>query len=106
MSDSKVSDALLPAWLWPVFCPRSLIPSRCKQPNVDQITGAKHPLEPFKAMRTHRNVDEGAPLKGCMGMEMTPLFSGTDTPAIMETILIVGMSLEVIERGLHWYIDS
>ncbi|KAH6724433.1 hypothetical protein BKA61DRAFT_687646 [Leptodontidium sp. MPI-SDFR-AT-0119] len=79
---------------------------RCKQPNVDQITGAKHPLEPFKAMRTHRNVDEGAPLKGCMGMEMTPLFSGTDTPAIMETILIVGMSLEVIERGLHWYIDS
>ncbi|KAH7111985.1 hypothetical protein EDB81DRAFT_828315 [Dactylonectria macrodidyma] len=79
---------------------------RCKQPNVNQITGAKHLVEPFKAMRTHRRVDEGAPLKGCMGMEMTPLFSQTDIPANMERILVVGMTLEVIERGSHWYIDS
>lgn len=72
------------------------------------MTGAKHPVEPFKAMRTYSEVDEGAPLKGCMGMAMTPLFSRTDTPAIiiMETILTMGMSLEVIESGSHRYIDS
>ncbi|KAH7020563.1 MOSC domain-containing protein [Ilyonectria destructans] len=79
---------------------------RCKQPNVNQITGAKHPVEPFKAMRTHRRVDDGAPLKGCIGMEMTPLFSQTDIPANMERTLVVGMTLEVNERGSHWYIDS
>ncbi|KAM6525763.1 hypothetical protein FALCPG4_011298 [Fusarium falciforme] len=79
---------------------------RCKQPNVNQITGAKHPVEPFKAMRAHRRVDEGAPLKGCMGMEMTPLFSQTEIPTNMERILAVGMILEVNRRGSHRYIDS
>ncbi|KAH8748106.1 hypothetical protein F5883DRAFT_240722 [Diaporthe sp. PMI_573] len=79
---------------------------RCKQPNVNQMTGVKHMVEPFKAMRTHRQVDEGAPLKGCMGMEMTPLFSQTDIPTNMECILVVGTTVEVIERGSHRYIDS
>ncbi|KAJ3549208.1 hypothetical protein NM208_g599 [Fusarium decemcellulare] len=79
---------------------------RCKQPNVNQITGVKHEIEPFKAMRTHRRIDEGAPLKGCMGMEMTPLFSQVDVPENMEHTLVVGMTLKVIERGSHRYIDS
>ncbi|KAK8060324.1 hypothetical protein PG996_010254 [Apiospora saccharicola] len=48
--------------------------TRCKLPNVDPADGTRHPSEPDRTLRKVRNVDEGAPLKGCLGMQSIPLF--------------------------------
>ncbi|KAJ4300350.1 hypothetical protein N0V88_003023 [Collariella sp. IMI 366227] len=79
---------------------------RCKLPNVDQDTGHRHPVEPDRSLRKHREVDEGAKNKGCLGMQMTPLFDKTDSPEDLESWAEVGMSVEVIERGDHVYIKQ
>ncbi|KAK1759452.1 molybdenum cofactor sulfurase [Echria macrotheca] len=47
---------------------------RCKMPNVDQETGHRHPVEPDRSLRKFRDVDPGAKKKGCLGMQLTPLF--------------------------------
>ncbi|KAI1386349.1 uncharacterized protein F4822DRAFT_313238 [Hypoxylon trugodes] len=78
---------------------------RCKMPNVDPATGFRHPSEPDKSLRGKRAVDEGAPLNGCLGMQLTPLFDaslGEDR----EAWIAVGMTLEVEERGEHVYIKQ
>ncbi|KAK5634564.1 hypothetical protein RRF57_010277 [Xylaria bambusicola] len=54
---------------------------RCKMPNVDAITGHRHPREPDRSLRALRNVDEGAPLNGCLGMQLTPLFEVDQAPS-------------------------
>ncbi|KAK4151259.1 hypothetical protein C8A00DRAFT_17311 [Chaetomidium leptoderma] len=77
---------------------------RCKLPNVDQDSGVRHAVEPDRALRKYREVDEGAKHKGCLGMQMTPLFSKTDSPEDLESWVEVGMSVEVLERGNHVYI--
>ncbi|KAL2267631.1 hypothetical protein VTJ83DRAFT_4908 [Remersonia thermophila] len=80
---------------------------RCKLPNVDQDTGLRHKAEPDRALRKYREVDEGAPHKGCMGMQMTPLFPGASSstnPEDLESWVEVGMPVEVLERGEHRYI--
>ncbi|OIW32398.1 putative molybdenum ion binding protein [Coniochaeta ligniaria NRRL 30616] len=79
---------------------------RCKMPNVDQDNGFRHPVEPDKSLRKHREVDEGAPHMGCFGMQMTPLFENTDDPEAMESWVEVGMDVEVLERGGHRYIKQ
>ncbi len=61
-------------------------------------------MEPDKSLRTHRDVDEGAPKSGCLGMQLTPLFDKTDRPEDMELTLDLGMSIEVLERGAHRYV--
>lgn len=76
----------------------------CKMPNVDQDSGARHPAEPDRSLRKFRDVDEGAKKKGCLGMQLTPLFDKTDVPEAMETWLKVGMSAEILKRGEHVYI--
>jgi len=43
-------------------------------PNVDPVTGDRHPREPDHSLRTKRAVDAGAPNMGCLGMQLTPLF--------------------------------
>jgi hypothetical protein len=43
-------------------------------PNVDPVTGDRHPREPDHSLRTKRAVDAGAPKMGCLGMQLTPLF--------------------------------
>ncbi|KAI0840909.1 MOSC domain-containing protein [Hypoxylon sp. FL0890] len=78
---------------------------RCKLPNVDPATGVRHPSEPDKSLRAKRAVDEGAPLNGCLGMQLTPLFDpslGEDR----EGWIAVGMTVEVEERGRHVYIKQ
>ncbi|KAI1142294.1 MOSC domain-containing protein [Hypoxylon sp. FL0543] len=78
---------------------------RCKMPNVDPATGIRHPSEPDKSLRAKRAVDEGAPLNGCLGMQMIPLFDpslGEDR----EGWIAVGMTVEVEERGHHVYIKQ
>lgn len=74
--------------------------TRCKLPNVDPSNGERHPTEPDRSLRKHRAVDPGAPLKGCLGMQATPLFDrvlGDDR----ESWIGVGMEVEVEETGEH-----
>ena len=80
------------------------LPHSCKLPNVDPDTGFRHPVEPDKSLRKHREVDEGAKLMGCLGMQLTPLFSKTDSPEDLESWVEVGMTVDVLERGSHVYI--
>ncbi|KAI1379277.1 hypothetical protein F4677DRAFT_326587 [Hypoxylon crocopeplum] len=78
---------------------------RCKMPNVDPANGFRHPREPDKSLRAKRAIDEGAPLSGCLGMQLTPLFDasfGEDR----EGWIAVGMNIEVEERGPHMYIKQ
>ncbi|KAL7627557.1 hypothetical protein AAE478_001750 [Parahypoxylon ruwenzoriense] len=78
---------------------------RCKLPNVDPATGFRHPKEPDRSLRAKRAVDEGAPLNGCLGMQLTPLFDpglGEDR----EGWIAVGMKVQVEERGDHLYIKQ
>ncbi|KAI6091332.1 hypothetical protein F4821DRAFT_199989 [Hypoxylon rubiginosum] len=78
---------------------------RCKMPNVDPETGVRHAKEPDRSLRAKRAVDEGAPLSGCLGMQLTPLFDpslGEDR----EAWVAVGMTVEVEGRGEHLYIKQ
>ncbi|KAH6856605.1 hypothetical protein B0I37DRAFT_367910 [Chaetomium sp. MPI-CAGE-AT-0009] len=79
---------------------------RCKLPNVNQDTGFRHPVQPDKALRKFREVDEGAKHMGCMGMQATPLFPKTNSAEDLESWVEVGMSVEVLERGEHVYIPQ
>lgn len=74
--------------------------TRCKLPNVNPATGIRHPVEPDRTLRASREIDEGAPKKGCLGMQVTPLFDRPESP---ENYLVVGMSIEVLERGEHFF---
>lgn len=75
-------------------------------PNVDPDTGTRHPVEPDRSLRRFREVDEGAKLKGCLGMQMTPLFDKADLPDDLESWVEVGMSVEVLDRGTHLYVKQ
>ncbi|ORY63245.1 MOSC domain-containing protein [Pseudomassariella vexata] len=77
---------------------------RCKLPNVDPVTGIRHPIEPDKSLRKLRSVDEGAPFKGCLGMQATPLFEEGASEEEMEGWIGVGMTIEVEQRGEHVYV--
>ncbi|KAK6220410.1 MOSC domain-containing protein [Colletotrichum tabaci] len=90
----------------PTKCQVSCRTVRCKMPNVDPVTGARHRVEPDRSLRKLRDVDEGAPRMGCLGMQMVPLFEGTDRVEYMQAWLEVGMSVEVLERGQHVYIKQ
>ena len=73
--------------------------TRCKLPNVDQVTGEKHPSEPDRTLRSFRAVDEGAgPNVGCLGMQMVPVSK--------ESALRVGDEITVLETGEHAIIKS
>lgn len=82
----------------------------CKMPNVDPDTGLRHDVEPDRALRRHRDVDEGAPRKGCMGMQLCPLFDTAAAPGVrmddLESWIEVGMTMEVLKRGSHFYIKQ
>ncbi|KAF8863238.1 hypothetical protein BDZ45DRAFT_137667 [Acephala macrosclerotiorum] len=68
--------------------------TRCKLPNLDQVTGERHPTEPDRTLRSFRNVDEGAgPNVGCLGMQMVPLSK--------ESQVRVGDEITVLEVGDH-----
>jgi uncharacterized protein YcbX len=71
---------------------------RCKMPNVDQVTGERHPSEPDKTLRSFRSVDAGAPNLGCLGMQMVPVAK--------ESALRVGDEITVLEVGEHEYIKQ
>lgn len=81
---------------------------RCKLPNVDPQTGIRHRSEPDRSLRKFREVDEGAPKHGCMGMQLCPLFedAGAIDTADLRAWVEVGMEIEVVERGHHLYIEQ
>ena len=72
-------------------------------PNVDQENGIRHPVEPDRSLRKLREVDAGARLMGCLGMQLTPLFDEATGPEL-ESWVEVGMEVAVLERGEHLYI--
>jgi uncharacterized protein YcbX len=73
--------------------------ARCKMPNVDQVTGERHPSEPDKTLRAFRAVDEGAGQNiGCLGMQMVPISK--------ESVLRVGDEITVLEVGEHVYVKQ
>ena len=71
---------------------------RCKIPNVDSETGFKHKEQPYKTLVSQRQIDEGAPGLGCLGMQMVPV--------LQESEVKVGDSIEVLETGEHLYIKQ
>lgn len=74
---------------------------------MDPDTGIRHAVEPDKSLRRDRAVDAGAPKMGCLGMQMTPLFeNGGKTGLELESLVEVGMSIVVLERGEHQYIKQ
>ncbi|CAM1511442.1 Fc.00g089550.m01.CDS01 [Cosmosporella sp. VM-42] len=77
---------------------------RCKLPNVDPDTGIRHKVEPDRALRKYRDVDEGAPKMGCLGMQMCPKFPSASTSYELESYIEVGMRIDVLQRGQHKYI--
>ncbi|TLS29105.1 hypothetical protein PpBr36_01730 [Pyricularia pennisetigena] len=80
---------------------------RCKMPNVDPDNGIKHAKEPDHALRKYRNVDEGAPLNGCLGMQLTPMFEKTGSRVLeLESIIKIGMEVKVKSLGSHKYIKQ
>ncbi|TQV98733.1 hypothetical protein V2A60_007561 [Cordyceps javanica] len=74
---------------------------RCKLPNVDPATGIRHKVEPDYALRHYREIDTGAPKKGCMGMQMCPLFSTDGGQRHLQSTIRVGMEIAVLQRGTH-----
>ncbi|MCJ1447644.1 MAG: hypothetical protein MMC23_008155 [Stictis urceolatum] len=68
---------------------------RCLIPNINPDTGVRHGSEPNKTLRATRNVDAGAPLSGCLGMNMVP--------AKLTGEIHVGDELKVLEEGEHVY---
>ncbi|KAF7542733.1 hypothetical protein G7Z17_g11321 [Cylindrodendrum hubeiense] len=79
---------------------------RCKLPNVDPETGIRHKVEPDRALRKFRDVDEGAPKMGCMGMQLCPMFPNAGNPDEREAYIEVGMSIDVVKRGSHLYVKQ
>lgn len=79
---------------------------RCKLPNVDPQTGIRHKVEPDRALRKFRDVDEGAPKMGCMGMQLCPVFPNAKSGDEPDAYIEVGMSIDVVKRGSHLYIKQ
>lgn len=74
---------------------------------MDPATGVRHKVEPDRSLRKLREVDEGAPKMGCLGMQLCPLFDGTtDRVEFMQAWLEVGMDVNVEQRGEHVYIKQ
>ena len=68
---------------------------RCRLPNVDPDTGQRHRVEPDRTLRATRDVDAGAPGKGCLGLNLVA--------ARPDGEIRVGDELEVLETGENVY---
>ncbi|KAJ5560679.1 MOSC N-terminal beta barrel [Penicillium frequentans] len=69
---------------------------RCKLPNVDPVTGVRHPAEPDRSLKSYRRIDDGDRTNACLGMQLVP--------AIEEFVMGVGDEVAVLETGVHRYI--
>lgn len=69
---------------------------RCRLPNVDPLTGFRHPVEPDRTLKAYRKIDEGDLTNACLGMQLVP--------ALPEFVVRVGDEVGVLETGGHRYI--
>lgn len=69
---------------------------RCRLPNVDPETGVRHPVEPDRALKAYRRIDDGDRTNACLGMQLVP--------ARREFRVCVGDEVRVLETGVHRYI--
>lgn len=73
--------------------------ARCKMPNVDHVTGEKHPSEPDRTLRSFRAVDAGAgPNVGCLGMQLVPIS--------LQSEMKCGDEVTALEHGEHVYVKQ
>ncbi|KAH8173027.1 MOSC domain-containing protein [Sarocladium implicatum] len=79
---------------------------RCKMPNVNPEDGKRHRAEPDYALRKYRDVDEGAPKNGCLGVQMVPIYPDAKNAKELSFIISVGMSITVEGKGEHVYIPQ
>lgn len=70
--------------------------ARCQLPNVNQTTGVKDKVEPYKTLRGFRAIDPGASPNACLGMQLVP--------TLQECTMRVGDRIEVLEVGDHYYL--
>ena len=68
---------------------------RCGIPNIDPNTGVKDRQEPYRTLVAKRNVDRGAPMFGCLAVQLVPVRP--------EGVVRVGDQIEVLGRGEHVY---
>lgn len=73
---------------------------------MDPATGVRHRLEPDHALRKYREIDPGAPKAGCLGMQLCPVFERSDVPEHLQSVLEVGMQVDVLRRGAHLYMGQ
>ncbi|KAJ5081313.1 Molybdenum cofactor sulfurase C-terminal [Penicillium alfredii] len=69
---------------------------RCRLPNVDPLTGERHPAEPDRALKAYRRIDDGDRTNACLGLQLVP--------AREEFRVCVGDVVRVLETGEHRYI--
>lgn len=75
--------------------------TRCELPNVDPVSGERHKQQPLLTLkRTRANVDKGAGLNPCLGMQMVPLLKDETG----SEVIAVGDSVDVLETGEHFYV--
>jgi uncharacterized protein YcbX len=80
---------------------------RCRLPNVDPITAARHPTEPDKTLKSFRRIDRGDDKNAALGLQLVPARSGAraeDDGRKMK--LRVGDEIEVLERGELVYVKA
>ena len=75
-------------------------------PNVDPANGIRHAKEPDFSLRKHRDVDQGAPKLGCLGMQLCPVFPNADGAKTLSSFIEVGMEIDVLQRGSHMYMKQ
>lgn len=88
-AEAKVDDG---EGVWYVAC-RCV---RCLMPNIEPATGVRHRSEPNRTLRALRKVDKGAPLHGCLGMNLVAERE--------EGKISVGDAVQVLEVGEHVYL--
>lgn len=49
---------------------------RCRLPNVDPVTGIRHPSEPDRTLKSYRRIDAGCEMFACLGMQLVPAVQG------------------------------
>lgn len=73
--------------------------ARCLLPNVDQITGERHKVEPNRTLKSFRKIDNGDLSSACLGMQMIPAVED-------RKVIKVGDEIAVLEIGEHFYIKQ
>lgn len=73
--------------------------TRCKLPTNDPDTGVLgSDVQPYSYLMKNRDIDEGAPKSGCLGMMMVP------TKAAVGSTIKVGDDIEVLRKGKHFFV--